>query len=99
MRVEALKTENGFFIPIKGELRNIRQERIILEIEIVNENESCVLSESDGFYGIFKTNERGQIKKITEDKGIYYDIRFERPLRQNCFCGCKCDNLSSSGNE
>ncbi|MCP4349077.1 MAG: hypothetical protein GY795_26655 [Desulfobacterales bacterium] len=74
MRVEALKTENGFFIPIIGELRNVRQDRIILDIKIVNENEFCGLSESDDFYGVFKTKDRDLVKQITEDKNVYYDI-------------------------
>ncbi len=75
MRVEALRTENGFFIPINEELRNVRQDRIILEIKIINnENESCGLSETDNFYGIFETKDRDWVKQITEDKDVYYDI-------------------------
>ena len=39
MRVEALKTENGFFIPVNEALRHIRQDRILLEIEIIGQDE------------------------------------------------------------
>jgi len=39
MRVEALRTENGFLIPANKVLENIRQERILLEIEIIRQDE------------------------------------------------------------
>jgi len=39
MIVEALKRENGFFIPVNEELCGIQNDRIILEIRIVRQNE------------------------------------------------------------
>lgn len=40
MRVEALKTENGFFIPVNEELGSIQDDRIILEIRVVRQGET-----------------------------------------------------------
>ncbi|NUO79252.1 hypothetical protein HUU05_04175 [candidate division KSB1 bacterium] len=35
MRVEALKVENGFLIPFTNWLANVQQDRILLDVEIV----------------------------------------------------------------
>ncbi len=35
MRVEAIRTENGFFIPMIDELKNIKQDKILLDIKVI----------------------------------------------------------------
>jgi len=35
MRIEAVRREGGFFIPVNDELKIIAQDRIVLDIEIV----------------------------------------------------------------
>ena len=35
MKVEALKVENGFLIPFNKTLEKIKQEKILLELEII----------------------------------------------------------------
>ena len=62
MRVQALRTEGGFFIPINEALKDIRQDRIVLEIRVIRpsgfwksltvfresaEKEGIVFSDSD----------------------------------------------------
>ncbi len=37
MRVQAQRKENGFLIPLTGELKKIKQDKILLEIEILDQ--------------------------------------------------------------
>lgn len=39
MKVQAVRKEGGFFIPITDELRMINQDRIVLEIKILEPDE------------------------------------------------------------
>lgn len=54
MRVEALKVENGFLIPFTNWLANTQQDRILLDVEIVEqarlEEGYSILDELVGFY-------------------------------------------------
>ena len=38
MKVEAEKVENGFLIPFNDSLRNIKRKKVLLEIEIIEED-------------------------------------------------------------
>jgi len=38
MRVEAIKVSNGFLIPRIGRFQNLEQDKILLEVEIVDQN-------------------------------------------------------------
>ena len=53
MKVEAKKIENGFLIPFKDKLRNIKQDKILLEIEIIEKDKLdegyAILDELVGF--------------------------------------------------
>jgi len=56
MRVEALKKENGFFIPFTEELKNITSQKVMLEIKIIQQKKSeekQARSASD-IFGLFR---------------------------------------------
>ncbi len=36
MKVEAIKTENGFLIPLTGRFKNIKKDKILLELEVLD---------------------------------------------------------------
>jgi transcription antitermination factor NusG len=39
MKVEAIKVEDGFLIPFKGNLEKIQKDKIWLEVEIIEPHE------------------------------------------------------------
>ena len=53
MKVEAIKVENGFLIPFNESLENIKQDKILLEVEIIDrdklEEGYAILDELVGF--------------------------------------------------
>lgn len=52
MKVEATKVKDGFLIPRIGKLKNIKEEKIMLEIEIINQ----IIDEIDQFFARFNFN-------------------------------------------
>jgi hypothetical protein len=53
MKVEAIKVENGFLIPFNESLKNIKENKILLEVEILNQDKFeegyAILDELVGF--------------------------------------------------
>ncbi|GEM_PF-1803500 len=65
MRVEAIKIENGFFIPMIDELRNIHQDKIVLEVV---EPIDIEYHDMDHFFGSWSEDEFQAIQgKINDD--------------------------------
>jgi hypothetical protein len=56
MRVEALRIENGFFIPMIEGLKGIKQEKILLEIKILESLQNDVYAPFDELIGLCETN-------------------------------------------
>ena len=56
MRVEAIKKKNGLFIPMTGPLREIHQEKILLDIEIVEPIRDDAYEALDQLIGLCATN-------------------------------------------
>ncbi len=54
MRVEAIKVENGFLIPFNEAFRKIEEDRIIIEVEIIEQKRLAegysILDELAGFW-------------------------------------------------
>ena len=55
MRVEAIKKKNGLFIPMSDSLREIHQEKILLDIEIVEPLQDDAYEALDQLIGLCKT--------------------------------------------
>jgi hypothetical protein len=55
MRVEAIKTENGLFIPMSDSFREIHQEKILLDIEIVEPLQDDAYEALDQLIGLCAT--------------------------------------------
>lgn len=53
MKVEAIKIENGFLIPFNETLKKIKTDKILLDVEIIEENKLeegyAILDELVGF--------------------------------------------------
>ncbi len=69
MRVEALRREGGFFIPINDELRIISQDRIIFDIQIVR---------PAGFWNVLTA-----FRQTAEKEGIEFSDSDFEGLRDN----------------
>jgi len=55
MQVQALKLENGFLIPLIGELKRIKK-KILLEVEIIDQNKANIdYSTLDQIVGLCET--------------------------------------------
>ena len=68
MRLEAIRIENGFFIPMIDELKNIHQDRILIEIIDPIDIE---YHDMDHFFGIWGEDEFQAIQgKINEESRI-----------------------------
>ena len=55
MRVEAIKIKNGLFIPMSDSLREIHQEKILLDIEIVDPMQDDAYEALDQLIGLCAT--------------------------------------------
>jgi hypothetical protein len=55
MKVEAIKIEKGFLIPMTGVFETIRKERILLEIEILESEDGEDYAALDGIIGLCET--------------------------------------------
>jgi hypothetical protein len=55
MRVEAIKIENGLFIPMSDSLREIHQEKILLDIAIVEPLQDDAYEALDHLIGLCTT--------------------------------------------
>ena len=70
MRVQALKIENGFLIPLIGEFKRIKQDRVLLEVEIVDQNIVEVdYSAIDQLVGLCETGKTDA--SVNHDRIIY----------------------------
>ena len=53
MKVEAIKVENGFLIPFNEALKKIKEDKILIEVEIIEQNKLeegyAILDELVGF--------------------------------------------------
>ena len=53
MKVEAIKVENGFLIPFNETLKRIKEDKILIEVEIIEQNKLeegyAILDELVGF--------------------------------------------------
>ncbi len=53
MKVEAIKVENGFLIPFNETLKKIKEDKILIEVEIIEQNKLeegyAILDELVGF--------------------------------------------------
>ncbi len=53
MKVEAIKVENGFLIPFNETLKKIKEDKILIEVEIIEQNKLeegyAILDELIGF--------------------------------------------------
>ena len=56
LRVEALRIENGFFIPMIEQLKKIQQEKILSDIEIVDSFENDPYAPFDKLIGLCQSN-------------------------------------------
>jgi len=76
MKVEAIKVEDGFLIPFNETLEKIKQDKILLEIEIIEpdklEEGYAILDELVGFCESNRTD-----ASINHDK-IIYELRSEK---------------------
>ncbi len=73
MRVEALRIENGFFIPMIEQLKEFQQETILLDIEVVDSFENDPYAPFDELIGLCESHisdasvsEHISIEKILE---------------------------------
>lgn len=70
MKVEAIKVENGFLIPFNKKLEKIKQNRILLEVEIIEPEKIdqgyAILDELVGFCESEQTD-----ASVKHDKIIY----------------------------
>ena len=64
MRVQALRTEGGFFIPINEALKDIEQDRIILEIKVIRSSPES--SEDEALWDAVQA-ERAYRRQYPED--------------------------------
>ena len=55
MRVEAIKKKDGLFIPMRDSLRGINQEKILLDIEIVDPTRDDAYEALDKLIGLCAT--------------------------------------------
>jgi hypothetical protein len=55
MRVEAIKKKDGLFIPMRDSLRGINQEKILLDIEIVDPTQDDAYEALDQLIGLCAT--------------------------------------------
>jgi hypothetical protein len=55
MRVEAIKTDEGVFIPLLDQFKKIRRKKILLDVTIVNDSKSD-RDEVDIFFAEFNIN-------------------------------------------
>lgn len=70
MIVEAVKTENGFIIPLTHELRNIKNDRIVLDVKIVKqEKEEEIYAPLDEMIGMCESGRSDA--SVNHDKIIY----------------------------
>ena len=76
MKVEAIKVEDGFLIPFNGTLEKIEQDRIMLEVEIIEsdklEEGYAILDELVGFCESNRTD-----ASINHD-AIIYELRSKK---------------------
>ncbi len=68
MRVEALRIENGFFIPMIEQLKEVQQDKILLDIEIVESLQNNLYAPFDGLIGLCETNRSVKHIKQTRNK-------------------------------
>ncbi len=69
MRVEATKTADGLLIPMIEEFRLIDRERIVIEVELVDLDESKDYSALDRLVGLCETKRTDA--SVNHDKVIY----------------------------
>ncbi len=69
MRVEATKTADGFLIPMIDELRRIDSDRVVLEIELVDPDESDDYSALDRLVGLCESGRTDA--SVNHDKILY----------------------------
>lgn len=70
MRVQALKIEDGFLIPLTGEFKRIKHDKVLLEIEIVDQNKVDVdYSAIDQLVGLCETGKTDA--SVNHDRIIY----------------------------
>jgi len=70
MRVEAIRTEKGFLIPVIDEFRNIKHEKILLNIQFVEQKQTGDdYSPLDRLIGLCETGKKNA--SVNHDKIIY----------------------------
>lgn len=56
MKVEAIRTKDGFLIPMTNVFKNIEQDRVLLEVEIIEPVPTDGYSVLDQLVGLCKTS-------------------------------------------
>jgi len=79
MRVQAQKIDDGFLIPLTGEFKSIKQDKVLLEIEIVDQNKVDVdYSALDQLVGLCET---GKTDASVNHNRIIYSSRGKDDIR------------------
>jgi hypothetical protein len=76
MKVEAIKVENGFLIPMTEAFKRIRNDRILLEIEILDSCEAEDYAALDGLIGMCETKRTDA--SVNQDESLGSEIRESR---------------------
>jgi len=69
MKIEAIKVEKGFLIPMTGAFKTIQKDRILLEIEILDSCDAEDYAALDGLIGICETKRTDA--SVNHDAVIY----------------------------
>jgi len=69
MKLEAIKTENGFFIPMNDILSRIREKKIVVEFQIVESYEKNDYSSLDQIIGLCETGKTDA--SVSHDRIVY----------------------------
>ena len=69
MRVEATRTADGLLIPMVDELRRIDRDPIVLDVEVVDPDESSDYSALDRLVGLCESGKTDG--SVNHDKAIY----------------------------
>ncbi len=76
MKIEAIKVEKGFLIPMTGAFKTIQNDRIFLEIEILDPCEAENYAALDGLIGMCETKRTDA--SVNHDAIIYGSGRSTR---------------------
>lgn len=77
MRVEAIKKKDGLLIPMLDEFRNVKHEKITLDVEIVNPDEPDEYAALDKLVGLCETK---RTDASTKHDSIIYNVRDDNDL-------------------